>query len=131
MLDVFREPTGASPAEVRLAVHLPPGQELRTGQGCSLALSRDGSLLAWVSDGDQLLHVRRLDDYAVRVLEGTEGAATPCFSPDGKSVLTGSHDGTAQVWSVHVKDLLRLAEARCHRELTESERREYHDLLRY
>lgn len=52
------------------------------------------------------------------------------FSPDGDSVLTGSHYGTAQVWPVRVEDLLRLAEARCHRELTEDEREEYHDLLR-
>jgi len=82
VLDVFREPRVA-PADVRLAVHLPPGQELAMGQGYSLALSRDGSLLAWVSGRDRLLHVRRLDDYAVRVLEGTEGATTPCFSLDG------------------------------------------------
>ena len=52
----------------------------------SLALSPDGRLLAYTAiHGDAILvHLRRLDDGVVTRAEGTEGAQSPFFSPDGR-----------------------------------------------
>jgi serine/threonine-protein kinase len=51
----------------------------------SLALSPDGTTLAYVAwDGEKSrLYLRRLAEYEVRSLPGTEGAYGPFFSPDG------------------------------------------------
>jgi serine/threonine protein kinase/WD40 repeat protein len=52
-----------------------------------LALSSDGTLLAFVarpSGKTPQLYVRRLDQLTATPLSGTEGASTPCFSPDGQ-----------------------------------------------
>jgi Tol biopolymer transport system component/tRNA A-37 threonylcarbamoyl transferase component Bud32 len=51
-----------------------------------VALSRDGTVLAFVArpTGDaQYLYVRHLDQLNATLLDGTEGADGPCFSPDG------------------------------------------------
>ena len=64
--------------------------ELRgdTNVSGTAALSLDGHMVAFVSDVrstlQPLLYVRALDRLASRVLPGTEGAASPVFSPDGK-----------------------------------------------
>ena len=52
----------------------------------SLALSPDGTLLAYVvdNDGQGLLYLRRMDEFEARPLQGTEGAFGPFFSPDGQ-----------------------------------------------
>ncbi len=53
------------------------------------ALSPDGTQLAFVaqgSDGRQMLWVRPLNSSAARMLEGTEDAAHPFWSPDGRSI---------------------------------------------
>ena len=52
-----------------------------------LALSPDGTRLTFVAideDGIQRLHLRALDQTETRVLEGTEMAHAPFFSPDGQ-----------------------------------------------
>ncbi len=54
-----------------------------------LALSPDGTLLVWTSRPDDdptasALYLRRLDTGEVTRLPGTEGAAQPFFSPDGR-----------------------------------------------
>jgi len=46
------------------------------------ALSPDGRTLAYVGRTDELF-VRRLDEFDARALDGTNGARTPFFSPDG------------------------------------------------
>jgi serine/threonine protein kinase len=53
-----------------------------------LALSPDGTLVAFVArtrttEAPQL-YVRRLDQLTATPLDGTSGASTPCFSPDGQ-----------------------------------------------
>ena len=52
----------------------------------SLALSSDGSHLVYAAaqDGVSRLILRRLDGFEDRVLQGTEGAFHPFFSPDGE-----------------------------------------------
>ncbi|HEY5657821.1 MAG TPA: protein kinase, partial [Myxococcota bacterium] len=61
----------------------------------SLALSPDGDQLAFVGvdgAGRSHLYVRRLDSGDARRLEGTEGARTPFWSPDGREI--GFYSGT-------------------------------------
>jgi Tol biopolymer transport system component len=60
-----------------------------TGQATELALSADGRQLAFVA-GDELnvyrLWIRSAGSIAPRVVAGTEGAAFPFWSPDGRHV---------------------------------------------
>ena len=52
-----------------------------------VALSPDGTVLAFVarpSGGAPHLYVRRLDQLSATLLDGTDEAETPCFSPDGQ-----------------------------------------------
>lgn len=69
--------------------------ELRPADGTSfdrrassVAVSADGGTLAWAAcaddSGDCALYVRRVDRLDAARLPGTEGAAAPCFSPDGR-----------------------------------------------
>jgi len=73
---------------VRVSVELGPDMPTAGfGAGSLLAISRDGSHLA-VSvsgpDGKVRLATRRLDQSQFTVLSGTEGGASPFFSPDGR-----------------------------------------------
>ncbi len=77
--------------EVRFAV--PPAGPREAIQ--SLALSPDGSAIAYVSAGR--LQVRRLNDVTAVELEGTQGARDPFWSPDGQSI--GFFKGVS-VWKV-------------------------------
>ncbi|MEX1308903.1 MAG: protein kinase [Candidatus Sulfomarinibacteraceae bacterium] len=55
-----------------------------------LDISPDGRLIVFAAadleHGRDMLFLRTLDEEATRVLEGTEGAANPFFSPDGRSI---------------------------------------------
>jgi serine/threonine-protein kinase len=76
--------TPFTPAE-RLSIELGTSGGLPTTD-VPLALSPDGTLLAFVarkSGEPPRLYVRRLDQLTATPLGGTEGASTPCFSPDG------------------------------------------------
>jgi Tol biopolymer transport system component len=75
----------APEGRLRFTIPPPSGAAL---QGM-LALSPDGRALAFVattSEGRDLLFLRRLDSLDARPLAGTEGAAYPFWSPDGKSL---------------------------------------------
>jgi hypothetical protein len=52
--------------------------------GPSVAISPDGSRIAYASDAPGRLVTRRLDQPSGTALAGTEGAAQPFFSPDGR-----------------------------------------------
>ena len=54
--------------------------------GSSVAISPDGTRLAYASGSPTRLFVRRLDHPAATELPGTQGAAVPLFSPDGQWV---------------------------------------------
>ena len=83
--------------------------------------SDDGTARLWRIDGDH---------ECIAIIRGHRGAVISAeFSPDGERFLTSSTDGTARVWPVRVKELKRLAELRCHRELSPEERETYQKLL--
>ncbi len=82
-----RGPPAAAP--IRTAVALPAGVELDTADTTRpLALSPDGRRLAYVggTDGRKRLYVRSLDEFDAKVIDGSDGARFPFFSPDGKWV---------------------------------------------
>ena len=71
---------------VRTEISPPPGTHLVTSLGSrSVALSRDGDLLAYVAQDDRArrLFLRPLDRKEAIPLPGTEWASSPFFSPDG------------------------------------------------
>jgi eukaryotic-like serine/threonine-protein kinase len=82
----------SSPAPPASAVHmtalLPPGVTVTRGPGMvlSLALSPDGKTLviAGTDANGQRLYQRTLDRADATPLEGTDGALSPFFSPDGQ-----------------------------------------------
>ena len=59
---------------------------LATDRGAAAILSPDGTTLAFVAQqaGRTRLFVRKLDQLQAAPLAGTEGAASPFFSPDGQ-----------------------------------------------
>ena len=71
-------------ADVSLATAVGPNVNV----GTSVVLSPDGALLAFVaqksSTGTPQLYVRRLEQLQATPLTGTEGAASPFFSPDSQ-----------------------------------------------
>ena len=81
-------PTPEEPGRVkRFAVESPPFEGL--GNERSLTLSRDGSLLAYISrkdDAPATIEIRAMDQIETRVLSGTIGAGQPFFSPNGEWV---------------------------------------------
>jgi serine/threonine-protein kinase len=72
----------------RSTVRLPPGQRLaRLGQ-TAIAFSPDGRRLVYAASagGRQELYMREMDSFAGTPIPGTEDAAYPFFSPDGREV---------------------------------------------
>jgi eukaryotic-like serine/threonine-protein kinase len=71
-----------------LAIPLPPNEALAgTASTSSLALSPDGTQLLYTASSSSSLpqlYLRSLDALEARPLAGTEGAASPFFSPDGQ-----------------------------------------------
>ena len=82
----FLLPSTASDTSItRVEVGLPPGQEL-TG---FLDISPDGKRLAYTARnevGPTRLYLRSLDTFEPRLVDGTDGADAPFFSPDGEWV---------------------------------------------
>jgi serine/threonine-protein kinase len=76
--------TTAPPPPVRLEVELGADVSIDTGTGPAVALSPDGTTLAFATANPRLLYVRRLDQLKATPLAGTEGARGPFFSPDGQ-----------------------------------------------
>jgi Tol biopolymer transport system component/tRNA A-37 threonylcarbamoyl transferase component Bud32 len=72
----------------RLSMRLPAENpyRVRSVPGCSIAISRDGSLVAYIAafeNRDQLV-VRALDELQPRAVVTSETVRQPFFSPDGK-----------------------------------------------
>jgi serine/threonine-protein kinase len=81
------------PGALRVSTEIGMTGELQGGAGLAptLALSRDGTTLAFTASASRvrrqgLLYVRRLNEFQATPLVGTEGAASPFFSPDGQYV---------------------------------------------
>src|SRR5215831_2798121 len=75
--------TSATTPAVRLEVDLGADVSIDTGTA-AVALSPDGTTLAFATANPRLLYVRRLDQLKATPLAGTEGARGPFFSPDGQ-----------------------------------------------
>ncbi len=73
-------------AVVHASIVLPDGVELGSSHLMPVAISRDGTRVAFVGhdDGKNRIYVRALDEPQAKVLEGTEGGDGPFFSPDGQ-----------------------------------------------
>jgi len=71
---------------VRLDVDLGTDVSLRAPArtGSSVAISPDGTRLAYISGSPVRLFTRRLDQSKATELPGTQGATGPFFSPDGQ-----------------------------------------------
>ncbi len=69
-----------------LSITLPQGYELGSSNLSPVAITHDGSRVAFtgLKDGKNRIFVRALDDPEARALEGTEGGDGPFFSPDGQ-----------------------------------------------
>jgi len=83
----FRSTGPASPQPiVRYDITTPEKASLTIIRWPAITMSRDGSTVAFVAtaDGVTRLYIRRRDDPEPRRLAGTEGAADPAFSPNGK-----------------------------------------------
>jgi eukaryotic-like serine/threonine-protein kinase len=77
-------PAGGKPV-TRFTITLPPGQRLAGFPQQALALSRDGTELAYVATGDvgrPRIYLRAMDTAEVKPVPGTEGGVSPFFSPD-------------------------------------------------
>ncbi len=76
----------ASRTVSRLSITLPPSQRLAGSDQPVVALSSDGSSLAYVAiQGDsQQIYLRAMGSLEARPVSGTEGAVAPFFSPDGQ-----------------------------------------------
>ncbi len=71
----------------RTVITLPPGERLAGLDLPAVALSPDGTHLAYVasrSGGVQQLYLRAMDSLEARPIPGTEGAVNPFFSTDGQ-----------------------------------------------
>ena len=74
------------PEVVRFEIHAPPGSSLPLG---TPAISPDGRTIAYTvtdPDGISRIHLRPIDRVETRALPGTEGAAHPFWSRDGRSL---------------------------------------------
>jgi Tol biopolymer transport system component len=81
-------PAGPLSGAVHVVIGPPPGMSFDLRKG-AVAISRDGSRVAFVTrneEGERHMWVRRLDRPEALRLEGTEGAASPFWSPDGRSI---------------------------------------------
>jgi Tol biopolymer transport system component/predicted Ser/Thr protein kinase len=77
----------SSPRPVsRTVIALPPGQQLAGLEQPAVALSPDGSQLAYVAiqGGTQQIYLRAMDSREAHPVPGTEGGVNPFFSPDGQ-----------------------------------------------
>jgi serine/threonine protein kinase/Tol biopolymer transport system component len=70
----------------RMVITLPPGQHLAGLDQPAVALSPDGSQLAYVAiqGGTQQIYLRAMDSLEARPIPGTESGVNPFFSPDGQ-----------------------------------------------
>jgi serine/threonine protein kinase len=109
---------GEPPSALRVTLDTPPGIELPYTETPSIAISADGERLAYVGsqEGTLRLVVQELDGTGeTTVLDGTEDASHPTFSPDGGRVAFGARgaihradiQGGRPVQLVEVSELTR------------------------
>src|SRR5262245_5129647 len=79
---------GVPRSALRVSADLGVDASLDTSRGANIALSPDGSTLAFVGakGSTAQLYIRPLDQPQAAALSGTDGAASPFFSPDSRWV---------------------------------------------
>ncbi len=80
---------GAEEAVIRYSLGMPADQSMVQGiLGVNLAIARDGRRVVYVGPGERgtQLWLRDRDKLEATRLPGTEGAASPVFSPDGRRI---------------------------------------------
>jgi eukaryotic-like serine/threonine-protein kinase len=83
------KPSPSKPV-TRTVINLPPGQQLAGFGNLVLAISPDGSQLAYVATTQgaggetQRIYLRAMNSLEANPIPGTEGAVDPFFSPDGQ-----------------------------------------------
>ncbi len=85
---LWRNTRSEPQAVLKSAITLPENQQL-PGSNPEVALSPDGTVLAFVShgsDGKTHLWLRRMNSTSAQPLEGTEGADAPFWSPDSRYI---------------------------------------------
>ena len=106
---LWNRPTAVQKTAARLAIPLPPGQEITSYP----AITRDGKTIAYVTQqgtDDPQLYLRDLNSFESRAVAGSSGARQPFFSPDGKWVAFFAQ-GQLQKAEVAGGAPIRLAEA--------------------
>ena len=96
------KPAGApSAGPLHVSVNLPEGTRLTLHGNPLVALSPDGTKVAYVAQSDegQFLYVQDLGTGAVQIIEGSDDAEGPFFSPDGGWVAfaAGSVSGPSKL----------------------------------
>jgi eukaryotic-like serine/threonine-protein kinase len=84
----FRQITEEDQA-LRVEIDPPPDSQIAWGtNSAGISLSPDGKMAAYVSEGNRksIIWVRSLDGTATRMIEGTDGADYPFWSPDSRSI---------------------------------------------
>jgi Tol biopolymer transport system component/DNA-binding winged helix-turn-helix (wHTH) protein len=86
--------TTAKPGAMRLTVDLPQGMHLAPESVLRLALTRDGSRIAFVArtDASLALYTRTLDQFEAHRVTGADDARAPFFSPDGSRLGFFAHN---------------------------------------
>lgn len=86
----------------RFAIDLPPGQEFHFYSGRQIAISPNGSTVAWIAAdaGIKQIYVRNLKETAFRTLAGTGLASSLCFSPGGDWLVYVNESGELRKVSV-------------------------------
>jgi len=83
-------PRRSAPPAPRVSFSVYPPDFTKFQRGTAeMAISPDGSRLVFVAefaDGTRKLWVRRLDSTESRTVDGSEGASSPFWSPDGRSI---------------------------------------------
>ena len=99
----------------RLSIALPDGDRISNIDTPSLDISADGKYIAYTAVHDGVSKViLRTRDAGSQVLPGTDGAVSPFFSPDGKSIgfFALSRLRTINIESSETKDLAEAQNAR-------------------
>jgi predicted Ser/Thr protein kinase len=71
-----------TPAEPRLLMHF--ASATPQGVDIPIAVSRDGSRIAFQDGTSSAIYLRTMDDPVAKPIPGTEGGSFPVFSPDGQ-----------------------------------------------